>query len=291
MMRSNKWGFRVLTLASLLIVSCIIHAAPATGNKKVATADARKVSQPDVRSSAVLVINAEDSSVLFARQAKKAVPIASITKLMTALVLLEGGQELDEPITITPADRDIEKGTGSRLLVGATLSRGDLLHIALMSSDNRAAHAVGRRYPGGVPGMVAAMNKKARALGMKSARFADPSGLSSRNVASPQDLSILVRESARNPTIRKYSTDHDFTVDVGRQRRLVFRNTNTLVQKPDWNILVQKTGYTNEAGRCLVMQAEIEGRPVVMVLMNSFGKYTRVADARRIRRWLEANQA
>jgi D-alanyl-D-alanine endopeptidase (penicillin-binding protein 7) len=219
------------------------------------------------------------------------VPIASITKLMTALVLLEGGQELDEPITITPADRDIEKGTGSRLRVGATLSRGDLLHIALMSSDNRAAHAVARRYPGGVPGMVAAMNKKARALGMKSARFADPSGLSPRNVASPQDLSILVLAAARNPTIRKFSTDHDFTVDVGRQRRLAFHNTNTLVQKSDWNILVQKTGYTNEAGRCLVMQTEIEGRPVVMVLMNSFGKYTRVADARRIRRWLEANQA
>lgn len=289
-MRSTKWGFRVLTLAGLFIASFALHAAPAASNKKVATAEARKISQPDVRSSAVLVIDAEDSSVLFARQAKKAVPIASITKLMTALVLLEGGQELDEPITITPADRDIEKGTGSRLVVGATLSRGDLLHIALMSSDNRAAHAVARRYPGGVPGMVAAMNKKARALGMKSARFADPSGLSPRNVASPQDLSILVRETARNPTIRKYSTDHDFTVDVGRHR-LAFRNTNTLVQKPDWNILVQKTGYTNEAGRCLVMQAEIEGRPVVMVLMNSFGKYTRVADARRIRRWLEANQA
>lgn len=289
-MRSNKWGFRVPLLACLLIASVVIHAAPATGNKKVATADARKVSQPDVRSSAVLVINAEDSSVLFARQAKKAVPIASITKLMTALVLLEGGQELDEPITITPADRDIEKGTGSRLVVGATLSRGDLLHIALMSSDNRAAHAVARRYPGGVAAMVAAMNKKARALGMKSARFADPTGLSARNVASPQDLSILVQETARNPTIRKYSTDHDFTVGVGRHR-LEFRNTNTLVQKPDWNILVQKTGYTNEAGRCLVMQAEIEGRLVVMVLMNSFGKYTRVADARRIRRWLEANQA
>lgn len=291
-MGSNKWGFRVLALAGLLVASCIVQAAPEAGNKKVApAAQARKPSQPDVRSSAVLVVNADDSSVLFARQAKKAVPIASITKLMTALVLLEGGQELDEPITITPADRDIEKGTGSRLVVGATLSRGDLLHIALMSSDNRAAHAVARRYPGGVPGMVAAMNKKARALGMKSARFADPSGLSPRNVASPQDLSILVRETARNPTIRKYSTDHDFTVDVGRHRRLVFRNTNTLVQKPDWNILVQKTGYTNEAGRCLVMQAEIEGRSVVMVLMNSFGKYTRVADARRIRRWLEANQA
>lgn len=284
-------GFRVLALAGLLTASCVIQAAPEAANNKAASAPTRKSSQPDVRSSAVLVINAADSSVLFARQAKKAVPIASITKLMTALVLLEGGQELDEPITITPADRDIEKGTGSRLAVGATLSRGDLLHIALMSSDNRAAHAVARRYPGGVPGMVAAMNKKARALGMKSARFADPSGLSPRNVASPQDLSLLVQETARNPTIRKYSTDHDFTVDVGRHRRLAFRNTNTLVQKSDWNILVQKTGYTNEAGRCLVMQAEIEGRPVVMVLLNSFGKYTRVADARRIRRWLEANQA
>lgn len=290
-MRSNKWGFGIFALTSLLTVSFATQAAPSpAAAKKVATATAHKVVQPDVRSSGVLVINAEDSSVLFARQSKKAVPIASITKLMTALVLLEGGQELDEPITITPADRDIEKGTGSRLVVGATLSRGDLLHVALMSSDNRAAHAVARRYPGGVPAMVAAMNQKALALGMKTARFADPTGLSPLNVASPQDLSLLVRETARNPTIRKYSTDHDFTVAVGK-RRLEFHNTNTLVQKSDWNILVQKTGYTNEAGRCLVMQAEIEGRAVVMVLMNSFGKYTRVADARRIRRWLEAHQA
>jgi D-alanyl-D-alanine endopeptidase (penicillin-binding protein 7) len=295
-MRFTRWGFRLLkrVLPSLLIASSTLHAAP-TSDKTASVAaepaaESRKASQPDVRSTAVLVVDTENSSVLFARQSRKAVPIASITKLMTALVLLEGDQALDEPVTITPADRDIEKRTGSRLVVGATLSRGDLLHIALMSSDNRAAHAVARRYPGGVPAMVAAMNRKARSLGMKSARFADPSGLSSRNVASPQDLAILVQEAARNPTIAKFSTDDEHTVDVGRGK-LEFHNTNTLVNKPDWNILVQKTGYTNEAGRCLVMQAVIEGRSVVMVLMSSFGKYTRVADARRIRRWLEAHQA
>lgn len=249
-----------------------------------------KQDQPDVRSNGVLVVDAENSSVLFARHASVPSPIASITKLMTAIVVLEVGQSLDEPITITAEDRDTKKGSVSRLVVGTHLSRADLLHLALMSSDNHAAHAVARRYPGGIAKMVAAMNAKARALGMTTARFVDPTGLSERNVASPEDLSRLVMAASRNPTIRKFSTDREFSVAVGR-RRLEFRNSNTLVAKPDWDIQLQKTGYTNEAGRCLVMKTVIEGRSVVIVLLDSFGKYTRVADARRIRRWLEARPA
>lgn len=248
---------------------------------------AAKKHEPDVRSNSVLVLDAESSAVLFSRKPRVAAPIASITKLMTALVVLEGGQSLDEKIIITPDDRDRVKGSASRLSVGANLTRGDLLHLALMSSDNRAAHAVGRRYPGGVPKMVAAMNAKARALGMKNTRFVDPSGLSEGNVASPEDLSLLVLAASRNPLIRRFSTDHEYSVAVGK-RRLEFRNSNTLVARSDWDIQLQKTGYTNEAGRCLVMKTVIDGRPVVIVLLDSFGKYTRVADARRIRRWLEA---
>lgn len=267
-------------------------AASPPAKQAVAKTSAKKSkkSQPDVRSNAVLVVDAADSSVLFARHATVASPIASITKLMTALVVLEAGQPLDEPIIITPADRDREKRSASRLGIGANLSRGDLLHVALMSSDNRAAHAVGRRYPGGLPKMVAAMNAKARALGMSSAKFVDPTGLSQGNVASAEDLARLVIAASRNPTIRRFSTDTKFSVAVGKHR-LEFRNSNTLVAKSDWDIQLQKTGYTNEAGRCLVMKTMIDGRSVVIVLLDSFGKYTRVADARRIRRWLEGRQA
>jgi D-alanyl-D-alanine endopeptidase (penicillin-binding protein 7) len=170
---------------------------------------------------------------------------------------------------------------------GARLSRGDLMHLALMASENRAAHALGRNFPGGVEACVSAMNAKARELGMTSAHFVEPTGLSDENVASPEDLSKLVMAAAKVPAIRDYSTDSDFEVRVGRHT-LRYRNTDSLVSKPDWNIVVQKTGYISEAGRCLVMQTVIEDRTLVIVLLNSFGKRTRVADARRIRRWVEA---
>ena len=243
--------------------------------------------EPGLRSSAALVLDATHASVLYSRRADVALPIASITKLMTALVVLEAGQPLEEMIEITPDDRSSGKGAHSRLATGATLSRGDLIHLALMASENRAAHALGRTFPGGLPALVLAMNAKAAALGMTSARFVDPSGLSSENVASPADLSKLVVAASNDPTIREYSTDGRYAVQVGR-RTLGFRNTNSLVSNPAWNIVVQKTGYIAEAGRCLVMQAVIEDRTVVIVLLNSFGKYTRVADARRIRKWIEA---
>jgi len=214
-------------------------------------------------------------------------PIASITKLMTSLVVLDARQPLDEPIQITDADRDLPKGGFSRLTVGTTLSRGDLMHLALMASENRAAHALGNNYPGGMPAMVAAMNAKAAELGMVSAHFVDPTGLSSQNVASPEDLSKLVIAASHNAVIREYSTDSRYAVKV-RRRMVEFHNTDNLVANPAWNIIVQKTGYINEAGKCLVMAAVIEGRSVVIVLLDSLGKYTRVADAKRIKTWMEA---
>lgn len=266
-------------LACCLVFSLASPAA--TANPQPSTAGG-----PDVRSQAYYILDGSDSSVLAARRENTAAPIASITKLMTALVVLEAGQAMDEMLTITADDVRGTVGSGSRLHQGAKLSRGDLLHLALMSSENRAAHAICRAYPGGLKACVAAMNAKARDLGMGSARFVEPTGLSESNVASPCDLAKLVLATSRNPVIRAYSTSPEHTVQVGRQL-LVFRNTNALVDKPDWDVSIQKTGYISQAGRCLVMQARIEGRPVVIVLLNSFGKYTRIADAKRIRNWLE----
>ena len=251
-------------------------------------ANAKPVRDPKLKSSSVLIIDQSDSSVLYSRHSDVPMPIASITKLMTALVVLDADQPLDEPIQITEADRDLPKGGPSRLIVGTTLTRGDLMHLALMSSENRAAHALGNNYPGGLPAMVAAMNAKAAALGMTSAHFVDPTGLSSQNVASPEDLSKLVIAASRNPSIREYSTDRRYAVKV-RRRMVEFRNTDNLVANPTWNIIVQKTGYITEAGKCLVMAAVIEGRSVVIVLLDSLGKYTRVADAKRIKTWMEAS--
>ncbi len=249
-----------------------------------------RTDEPNLRSTAALVVDTTHSSVLYSRRADVAAPIASITKLMTALVVADAGQPLNERIQLTTEDRIVGKGAVSRLMLGTTLSRGDLIHLALMSSENRAAHALGRNYPGGLPACVAAMNAKAKALGMRSAHFVDPAGLSSDNVASAEDLAKLVIAASQNTTIREYSTDRGYTVPIGR-RRLEFRNTNSLVSNPSWNIIVQKTGYINEAGRCLVMQAVIQGRNVVIVLLNSVGKNTRVADAVRVRRWMEAHQS
>lgn len=255
---------------------------------RLAATHARKVAldEPDLRSSSVFILDATHSAVLYSRHADVAMPIASITKLMTALVVLQAKQPLDEPIEVTREDVSRGKGAYSRLIPGTTLSRGDLLHLALMSSENRAAHALGRHYPGGVPAFVQAMNARATALGMAHTRFVDPAGLSSDNVASPEDLSKLVMAASQNPIIGEYSTDKGYTVRAGR-RMLDFRNTDSLVSNPTWNIIVQKTGYISEAGKCLVMQAIIEGRTVVIVLLDSFGKYTRVADAKRIKKWME----
>ena len=255
---------------------------------KAARDPAKLVRDLKLKSSSVLIMDASDSSVLYARHSDVPMPIASITKLMTALVVLDANQPLDEPIQITDADRDLPKGGFSRLTVGTVLTRGDLMHLALMSSENRAAHALGNNYPGGMPAMVAAMNAKAAELGMASSHFVDPTGLSSQNMASPEDLSKLVIAASHNPSIREYSTDSHYAVKV-RRHMVEFRNTDNLVANPTWNIIVQKTGYIAEAGKCLVMAAVIEGRSVVIVLLDSLGKYTRVADAKRIKTWMEAS--
>jgi D-alanyl-D-alanine endopeptidase (penicillin-binding protein 7) len=239
-----------------------------------------------VQSSVALVMEDGTHDILFSRNTKVALPIASITKLMTSLVVLESRPSMDEMITITNDDLDTEKFSSSRLAVGTTLSRRDMLHLALMSSENRAAHALARNYPGGLDAAIAAMNAKARALGMTSADFHDPTGLTSRNVASAEDLVKLVNAASANETIREFSTDPNYSVPIGR-RVLAFHNTNSLVANPAWDIVVQKTGYISEAGKCLVMKAVIEGRSVVIVLLDSFGKFTRLGDANRIRQWME----
>ena len=246
-------------------------------------------SNPDVRSGAFYVLDPSSSSVLAARNEHVAVPIASITKLMTALVVLDAGQPMDEKLSITREDIRGTAGGSSRLAAGAKLARRDLMHLALMSSENRAAHALCRNYPGGIKACVQAMNEKAKALGMKSARFVEPTGLSSSNVASPADLAKLVLAAGENEVIRKYSTDPDHTVYVNRQP-LEYRNTNVLVKNPKWDVTVQKTGYISQAGRCLVMEAVIDGRDVVIVLLNSWGKLTRIGDANRIRNWMESTR-
>ena len=263
--------------ASVLLAVCSPLAAYAAAPRSI----------PDVRSHAYYVVDEAASSVLAARNERVAVPIASITKLMTALVVLEAGQPLDEIVDITADDVRGTAGNGSRLAAGARLTRQDLLHLALMSSENRAAHALCRAYPNGLRACIEAMNEKAAELGMASAHFVEPTGLSSSNVACPVDLAKLVLAAAGNATIREYSTTVRHTVTIN-QRPLEFRSTNLLVANPAWQVDVQKTGYIHEAGRCLVMQAVIDGRPVVMVLLNSNGKYTRIADAKRVRTWVEA---
>ena len=206
---------------------------------------------------------------------------------MTALVVVEAKQNMDEVLEVTAEDVDHEKNSSSRLSVGSQLSRTNMLHIALMSSENRAASALGRNYPGGLPAFVVAMNAKAHALGMSDAHYVEPTGLSSHNVASARDLAKLVIAAHEYPILRQYSTDTTYVVDTGH-RSLQYANSNHLVTNPGWEIGIQKTGYINEAGRCLVMQAKIEGRPVVMVFLDSKGKQSRIADAGRMRKWLEA---
>ncbi len=288
-MHQSRWSG--ITAALCLLAASLAQAAPqgavvATNLHRPGAAS----HEPVLRSSAALVLDTTHDSVLYSRHPDVAMPIASITKLMTALVVMDAGQSLDETLTISDDDRSLGKGSFSRLLPGTKLTRGDLMHLALMASENRAAHALGRNYPGGVAACVIAMNAKARALGMTSSHFVEPTGLSEENVASPEDLAKLVMAAAKVPAIRDYSTDGDYEVRIGR-RRVQFHNTDSLVNKADWNIIVQKTGYISEAGRCLVMQTVIEDRNVVIVLLNSYGKRTRVADARRIRKWMEAQIA
>ena len=239
----------------------------------------------ELKSGVALVLDQDTNEVLFSKNAQAVLPIASLTKLMTAVVVTEAGLPLDEPITITDEDIDTEKGSRSRLKVGTTLSRGDLMHLALMASENRAAHALGRTYPGGMAVFVAEMNHKARELGMRDTRYVEPTGLSSANQSSARDLATLVKAAHDHQIIRELSTSHEYEVEVGN-RPVQFRNTNGLVKSPEWEIGLQKTGYISEAGRCLVMQARLAGRHLILVFLDSAGKYSRIGDAERVRAWL-----
>jgi len=240
----------------------------------------------DLKSSVALVIDQDTRQVLFSKNSQAVLPIASITKLMTALVVTEAGLPLDEMLAISQDDVDTEKGSRSRLTVGTQLTRGEMLLLALMSSENRAAHALGRHYPGGMGAFVGAMNAKAQLLGMGDTRYVEPTGLSSQNRSSANDLARLVDAAYAHPIIRELSTSREAQVDVGN-RQLQFRSTNGLMRNPEWDIGLQKTGYISEAGRCLVMQAELAGRKLIMVLLDSAGKYSRIGDAERIRKWLD----
>ena len=239
----------------------------------------------DLRSSVALVVDKETDEVVFSKNPEAVLPIASITKLMTALVVTDAGLSLEENLTVTQQDVAGTLGSRSRLKVGTQLSRGEMLHLALMASDNRAAHVLGRTYPGGMNRFVETMNVKARLLGMLDTRYVEPTGLSSDNRSSAQDLTRLVRAASIHPLIREYSTTPETSVPVGA-RQVQFRNSNGLVRNPEWEILLQKTGYIAAAGRCVVMQAQLAGRQFIMVLLDSAGKYSRIADAERIRRWL-----
>jgi D-alanyl-D-alanine endopeptidase (penicillin-binding protein 7) len=241
-----------------------------------------------LRSGAALVLDQDTKEVLYSKNPEAVLPIASLSKLMTALVISEGHQSLDEELTITNDDIDTEKNTRSRLKPGTELSRGVMLHLALMASENRAANALGRNYPGGLPAFVAAMNAKAKELGMNDTHYVEPTGLSSQNKSSARDLAVLVNAAHQVPLLREYSTTPSLDVELGR-RQVQFHTTDRLVANPTWDIGLQKTGFINEAGQCLVMQAQMAGRKLIMVLLDSTGKYSRIADAERIRKWVTAN--
>lgn len=241
----------------------------------------------DLKSSVALVVDQDTKEVLFRKNELAVLPIASITKLMTGLLISEANLPMDEMLSITQADVDTEKGSSSRLNVGTELSRGELLHLALMASENRAAHALGRSYPGGLSVFVNLMNAKAKSLGMLDTSYVEPTGLSSKNQSSARDLATLVNFAHKDPTLRELSTSTGYQVAVGK-RTLQYNNTNRLVKNPEWDIGLQKTGYISEAGQCLVMQARVAGRQLIMVFLDSAGKLSRIADAERVRRWLES---
>jgi serine-type D-Ala-D-Ala endopeptidase (penicillin-binding protein 7) len=242
----------------------------------------------DLRSSVALVIDQDTHEVLLRKNDQAVLPIASLTKLMTGLVISDANLPMSEMITISQDDVDTEKGSSSRLAVGTVLSRGDLLHLALMSSENRAAHALGRTFPGGLETFVARMNARAQGLGMTDTRYVEPTGLSSRNQSSAHDLATLVAAAYKEPVLRELSTSPGREIEVGR-RTLQYNNTNRLVKSPQWDIGIQKTGYISEAGQCLVMQAQVSGRKLIMVFLDSAGKLSRIADAERVRRWIESS--
>jgi D-alanyl-D-alanine endopeptidase (penicillin-binding protein 7) len=240
-----------------------------------------------LQSSAVLVQDQTSGAVLYQKNAAAVQPIASITKLMTAMVALDQQPDLDEVLMISQEDVDLLKGTRSRLVVGTQMTRGELMRLALMSSENRAASALARYYPGGRPGFVHAMNQKAVSLGLSDTRFEDSTGLTAANVSSPRDLARMVDAAYQYPLIREFSTTPGGEFNVAG-RAMQFNNTNSLVKSPQWDIGLSKTGYISEAGKCLVMQVWLNSKPTIIVLLDSMGKMTRIGDANRIKRWVES---
>ena len=244
-----------------------------------------------LRSANVLVLDAAADRQIYAKAADEVTPIASVTKLMTAMVVLDAQQALDENLDIDAADFDYLKGSHSRLREGTTLSRREMLRLALMASENRAAASLARHYPGGTSAFVTAMNFKALALGLKHTHYSDPTGLSPENVSTASDLAKLVQAAAEYPLIRDYTTTPSHMVELDTGRTLGFNNSNARVKNQAWDITLQKTGYIREAGKCVVMLVNIASKPVVIVLLDSMGKYTRIADAQRVKHWLETGQA
>ena len=286
----------VALIALFAVFALCVGSAQAAGGKKGAAVDEfdrLQAANPDkifLRSSSVLVQDAASGETLFAKNAEAVLPIASITKLMTAIVVLDRGLDLDARVVISGDDMDFLKGTRSRLQPGAALSRDDLLLLALMASENRAAAALARTYPGGTKAFVAAMNEKAKSLGMADSRFADATGLSSANVSSAPDLARMVQAAHEYQAIREYSTRDEAQFAV-LGRTLQYRNTNGLVRGHIWDIGLSKTGFINEAGRCLVMRVRFASKDLVVVLLDSWGKNSRIGDAQRIKRWLETSGA
>ncbi|MBI5658103.1 MAG: D-alanyl-D-alanine endopeptidase [Nitrosomonadales bacterium] len=281
----------------MVLLGCSLAAQAAAGDAatriqddELASTVLRFTSSPKLRSAIALIYDEDGQAPLYTKNADTVAPIASITKLMTAMVVLDAQLPLDEKIRISRQDMDKLKGTSSRMNPGLELSRGELLRLALMSSENRAAAALARTYPGGAEAAVAMMNGKARELGMKDTQFRDPTGLHSGNTSTAQDLVKMVQTAQRYDLIREYTTTSSYTVKAGR-RPMRFSNTNPLVKNASWDIGVSKTGYISEAGRCLVMQARINQRPVVIVLLDSWGLRSRIGDANRIKKWMESAEA
>ncbi len=276
---------KIVALAALVAVCALsLGFAQAAGPAK----SAKKSDEVFLRSAVALVQDASSGETLIAKNQGAVLPIASITKLMTALVVLDADLNLEQRVAISDEDYDLVKGTRSRLRSGTVLTRNELLLLALMSSENRAAAALARTFPGGTEAFVAAMNAKARALGMVDSRFVDASGLSSENVASASDLARLVEAAHQAPLIREYTTRESATVE-SRGRPLAYRNTNRLVRNADWDIGLSKTGYISEAGRCLVMRVRMASREVIVILLDSWGRLSRIGDANRIKKWLETH--
>jgi D-alanyl-D-alanine endopeptidase (penicillin-binding protein 7) len=272
--------------------SAAVAAQPAARGAAPAPTSLLDGSKLKLASANVLVLDASAGQPIYSKGADAVTPIASVTKLMSAMVVLDAGQSLDDTIGIDIADLDIVKGSHSRLRLGAELPRREMLRLALMASENRAASSLARHYPGGTEAFVAAMNRKAQSLGMTQTHFSDPTGLSSENVATANDLARMVQAAAAYPLIREFTTTPSHYVEVQSTGQLLgFNNTNSLVKSGQWDIQVSKTGFIREAGKCLVMLATIASRPVIIVLLDSYGRLTRIGDANRVKHWLETGQA